>query len=187
MESLLAHPGPAINPQASENPPGTEVTPFQVTDVEPSTQSCASRVPCPRAIHPCCPCGAVRPLPSTALCCSHRSGPSRARWGTAGQGRLPGALARRGPSVLLCSIPTSCLESCSCISCGPRGTWVGQAPLGEVASPSAEGPAMQRWRPSTPPPARGVRACAPRVCHVCVSMVCPPAAPCMPRLVCVTC
>lgn len=46
-------------------------------------------------------------------------------------------------------ISTSCLQSCLCISCGPRGTWVAQPPLRDEASASAKDmaiwPRLQPW------------------------------------------
>lgn len=169
MESLLAHPGPTINPQASENPPGTEVTPSQVMDVESSTfpWKCSPvpfESPCPRAIHTVT---VALPGPSHLLPCAVPTGVDPSQ-GTAG--RLPGGLA-------VCSSISFPLLVLSLVhvSAVARGTlgWLSHHSGRRLVPQQRELPSCQGSGHGVPThPACGVRARAPCVCHVCVSTVC---------------
>lgn len=158
MESLLVHPGPATSPQASENPPGPEVTPLQVMAVEPSTllYKCSPvpcKSPCPHAI---CAVAVELPGSSHLLPCAVPTGvgppkPDRNSRTGCWEGRA--GAARLCPSV---PFPRLVLSGV-CMSCGLSGRSL--VP-------------QQRKRPCRLSPACGVRAHAPRVCHVCVSTAC---------------
>lgn len=170
MESLLAHPGPITIPRASVNPPGPEVTPFQVTATEPSTlpwRCCfvPFESPCPRAI---CAVAVELPGPSHLLPCAVSTGvgplkPDGLRTGC-WEGWSRAAHPRSFVSFVLL------VSSLDVYQLWPKGRLGGSATTRGSSRPSAEEVAIwpRQW-PWYPSPACRVGARVPCVCHVYVS------------------
>lgn len=124
--------------RASENPAEPEVTLLQVMAVQPSFPR--SAVLCLASPHVHTP-SVLSPwsclaLPTWCLVLFPPEWVLPNLTGTAEQ--TTGRAGLRQPVCAHPFISTSCLESCLCISCGPRGTWVVQSLLREEASASAK-------------------------------------------------